>query len=1042
MEGRRRLWTGPHGPSLGHRLIAESPRGAEGLWIAPTPPARDRLARDLARVARGPSPATIWTWEDLWDAVRGRRGEGPVRASAAALRAALNESVARAGREGSLRSLGASSDTPGFRARLARKVASWTRQGRDERSSPPEDAVASAEWSIFVAYRRLLARWGWEDGDGFALWAARTLRDAIPEGLLPHPEVCLLGPFGSRTIEIAVEALHRSAGSMTVLLTCAPGGGSDRERERFLAWGFEERAIPISSGMPAGPARIVARLFADDDRDASQEIDGLEVRGAPEGEGQALIVARRVRDLLEGGSPPDEILVVVPRPGESCAVVVETLRAWDIPVAHAECGRYATESAVAALRGAMLLPVEGWESDRVVSLLRNGRVRPPWPEAAPALALASAATAIRESRAHRDPSAIRSALRKAATTREGDDSRTRLGRLIRSRASAALPVFDRLVAAVADAARPGAWDVLVRRLDRLAEALGIAPDPALDALRGALEDQGELLDRLGRGADVWSWAAFADEVDAAIRDLALESPPVVPDGVRVVGPGDAEGAAFRHVILADLAEGTYPSRSALDAAKSDDPAGLEELFGREKARFLGLCGAASESLTLAYPTVDERGYPLLAAGFLGDVARLFSPEAWSRAGRLLDRVDAVLPEDLAFAPIEARVHAVAGSCLRGDASPLDALAREARHRGPLAGTARALRLAHWRSRSRRFGRYDGRLDDPRIADRLAAMFGSHDRPFSTSQLESLALCPFQFFQRYVLALDPPEDRLEMQEDPARRGSLLHRALEALHTRLRDLPAEDGTSPIDRVAVGIGPALEEILRGEREPDSEIDRGLAAIEAARILRLGRRYASQYRRYVEKQGRAASGRYFEVAFGRPGDAYPALEIGDPPHGIAVSGVIDRIDFVESEGRPLFRVIDYKSGSGADPRDIDAGIALQLPLYAIAAERMIFGVERAAPLDAAYWAIRGKGFKPARAMTAEGDRAADVEAEWLRFSASLRGYLLALVERLRAGDLPLKPRKADCQGHCDYQFVCRITQARRAAKAWPESPNLEVRS
>ena len=54
-----------------------------------------------------------------------------------------------------------------------------------------------------------------------------------------------------------------------------------------------------------------------------------------------------------------------------------------------------------------------------------------------------------------------------------------------------------------------------------------------------------------------------------------------------------------------------------------------------------------------------------------------------------------------------------------------------------------------------FGEYDGLLKDGNVVLNIADSFNSSYR-FSASQLETYIACPFQFFCRYVLKLEPAE----------------------------------------------------------------------------------------------------------------------------------------------------------------------------------------------------------------------------------------------------------------------------------------------
>ncbi len=493
----------------------------------------------------------------------------------------------------------------------------------------------------------------------------------------------------------------------------------------------------------------------------------------------------------------------------------------------------------------------------------------------------------------------------------------------------------------------------------------------------------------------------------------------------------AEGAVVAHLIVANMAEGTFPSR--LSVGEEIDPLGGP--FGREMARFLRLISSARESLTLVYPTTDENGLELAASGFLEDVRCVFAPEAWSKLETAIGRLDPVLPEALARSAAERRVRAVHLACNEGKFGPLDGLLRDPNQRTVLGSTAKALRLAHWRSRRERFGPYDGQISDPRIRELVAKDFSADRAVLSASHLETFALCPFQFFQKYVLKLEPPEDREELEDDLTARGNLLHKALERLHIQLRDVPGDPGRTTADRVDAQIGLAILAIMETQPAAASAIEEGLRTIEAERLRRTGRNYVKQFRKYVQKDGLDSVSRHFEVAFGKPDSEYPALRIGEPPRAIELQGVIDRIDMLDRDGMPMFRVIDYKTGSVPSEKELQSGEKLQLSLYALAAERVILADLKASPLDAAYWGIRKEGFKKMHTMSSGPG---EVEEAWSRFSDDLECYILNLVDRLRHADFPVAPRPHDCTRLCDYRFVCRVAQVKRAGKTWGDLPRL----
>jgi RecB family exonuclease len=170
----------------------------------------------------------------------------------------------------------------------------------------------------------------------------------------------------------------------------------------------------------------------------------------------------------------------------------------------------------------------------------------------------------------------------------------------------------------------------------------------------------------------------------------------------------------------------------------------------------------------------------------------------------------------------------------------------------------------------------------------------------------------------------------------------------------------------------------------------------------------------------------------------SHPPLEIGPPDRGALLYGVIDRIDILPHEGRRLFRVIDYKTGHVPEPAELKGGTALQVPLYALAAERLLSASGGGEPLDAGYWGINGQGYRPGATMAALRDGELRPEPKWEAFRAALERYIVDLIGRLRAADLPVSPRREDCTRGCDYKTVCRIHQVRRAERSWIERPAL----
>lgn len=1052
---RRRLWMGPCRALWAMRAaaLAEAPREPSSLWIVPSAAAREPLLRDLA-IGRGPvCGLRVWTWEDLWTAVARQGPQPPARLGPAGVRAAVNEAVGRALRAGQLEAVRPIAEAPGFRRLLSQHFAAWAREERAPGGKPPgESAAEREEWRLYGHYRAVLEQAEAVDPEGFAAWASVAWRRSPEQVLLALGFVTVLEPAAlSRAEERGLELLRDHADRLLITLlwdeetsladVYAPAA---RLHDRLARkWKLAVTKFEAGPERPAGLCALDRELFRADahERALLDQAQGLAIRGAPQGEGVGLELAHRVRTRVEAGSALEDILIVVPHWDEDAAVACDVLEQCGWPVWADRRRPLASAPAVAALLLAMRVPAHGWECADLIPLLRNQWIRPAWPELSPPQTLAATAAALRDARVFRGRDALADALGRLADSgdaeRPGSDVRLEQTRALRARM--ARPVFERLVKAFAVVEGWATWTGQVERLHRLAGELGIAGNdsgsdsgPAnaagLDLLLSALAEHGLMLEHAGRGDEAWTWPEFAHEVGRMVRELRVPPPADSSGKVRVAAIAAAEGRLARHVLLANLVEGSLPAADvvALDAADSAGAATARLACGREMLRFLRVAGQAGESLDLIYPTTDEKGQTLLPAGFLREVQERLGPGAAEAISQAIPQFQpALLPAELARAPRDARVRAVALALLRNEGDELRRVAARPEHRGPLQSTAAALRVAQWRfGRLNRFGRYDGQLTAPAIRARLARMF----EEFTPSQLESLAFCPYQFLAKYVLRLEPVEERDELEDDYSWLGSVLHLVLERLHSTLLATPINPERDGPDAFWTRLQGTITSTIAEEPPPASEAERQRFAIDSARLMRTGERYAAQHDRYVKQEGRPVECRKVEVGFGHDAaGSGPGLVLGQGDQAVHLRGRIDRIDLIGTPEDGQLRVIDYKSRGVPAASDVKSGLALQLPIYALAAFRLSLVPTGSRPADFGYWGLRKEGYKSVPIKHQE------------RFFEGLEQFVVAMVEQLRHGGLPVAPRKDDCASKCDFRQVCRIGQVRAAGKDWAGRPKLE---
>jgi hypothetical protein len=971
--------------------------------------------------------------------VRSRAGDGPWRLGAVGARAVLLEAIERCEAAGTLGPLGPVADRPGLRRRLSHAFAGWTRTGQGE-PSLIERPVEKAEREVFRAYRAILKKIDAVDEDGLAAWASRCLLKRPPASWRDLGAVVVMGlPARDRPTWRGLMALTRQARAVEVHLPWddrlpeISSASCGRLRDRLRARGFEEIASHEGEGevevevevvtRPAGLAALGPCLFGDGG--ARLATDGLSLRGAPRGEGVALATARAVLDRIADGARPDDVTVFLPSADEQAALVVETLAAWGVPVEPELPSKLASDPSVTALLLAASLPAEDWEIGAMTRFLRNRMISPTWDDAPGRDALDRAAACLHAQRVYRGDQAIEKSLERSASrlkgNREGEDNARSL------RAAEAARTVRSIFDAIRPEARSGPWWAQVDRLERLRVKLGLN-GPGVESLREALEDHGAVLDGLERADETRSWSSFVTMAQGLAREM--DGPSLIAPGasVRVTTIDRAGGLGTASVIIAGLAEGTFPRRDALDQG---DP---EASHAREAARFLMISALARQNLTLIYPTTDEKGQELLTAGFVEEVRRSLGPDAAASITREVRRLDPSFEPEFCVAGRDVRARAIT-EARDGRADALRLIARRGENRRVLDGAAIVLRLAEARSPFRpRYGRFDGRLSDPDAIADLTRRF-AEDRPvLSASQLESLSHCPFQFFLRYATRVEPTEGPGELDADHAVRGSLVHRVLENFHQALASLDM-----PMETVVESMGAVLADVLDGEPPPVGDVDAGLRRIESLRFQRFVSTYAHQLKDYLlaHPDARPIVHRCeASFGFGEMGEA-DALEVGDGPDRVMIQGKIDRIDVFETPRGRLFRVIDYKTGHCPSKTEVKQGLALQLPLYAMAVERLVLK-DGSRLMDFGYWSLKDSGFSPARGKLPRKNEAVVPLASWGRDLGRLERFIGDLLGRLRAGDFPVHPRVGpkDCGRVCDYRRVCRIGEVGRAGRAWPEQP------
>ncbi len=491
--------------------------------------------------------------------------------------------------------------------------------------------------------------------------------------------------------------------------------------------------------------------------------------------------------------------------------------------------------------------------------------------------------------------------------------------------------------------------------------------------------------------------------------------------VFVAPPAYARGMAFDVVIVPGLAERMFPRKLTEDPVLADAPRRAispwlrrqEDRVAAERVALRLATGAAGARAIFSYPRLDlDQGRPRVPSFYALEILRAAEGRL-PGFDELARRAACVRAARLGWPAPEAPADAI--DTAEFDLAMLDGLL--AREPATTAGAAhyllneqsnehlpRALR-ARARRWLRRWTPADGLVEPTPEARAVLRRHQLSNRAYSPTALEHFAACPYRFFLRTILRLEPLE-RAEALEvlDPLTRGALVHEVQFEFLTGLRN----QGALPVtpETLTVALGALEAAVERGAARWHDEL---APAIE--RVWRDGiDGVRADLREWLRRMARDPEGwrpERFELAFGLAGRerADPASS-GEPARldaGLTLRGSIDLVERA-SDGR--LRVTDHKTGRVRAQKGlvIGGGRILQPVLYALAAERVLGEPVAAGRL---YYCTAAGGYEERVVEIGPAARAA------------ARAFAGTLAGALSEGFLPAAPGKGECEW-CDYRRVC----------------------
>jgi len=575
------------------------------------------------------------------------------------------------------------------------------------------------------------------------------------------------------------------------------------------------------------------------------------------------------------------------------------------------------------------------------------------------------------------------------------------------------------------------WSVLINALHSLNQA-----DSWINEQSSTLEIS-KLLDLLELIADEQHLPAKHDET-GRVRILTAES---------------ARHESVRHVFLAGLSEDAFSVIQPENRSDSEDQS-VDTLLDLSEPMFTfySLVTRASESLTISYPAMDDKGQQLPPSPLLTELERCFLPAAIPIKTQQL--AEAILVDELPLSRSEYRQAAV-DRALDKNYGWLAGLLSQPDLTG--AGILGAVGSVISRANRNEFGEYEGLMLGEEAREALAIRFGG-SHLWSPSQLEGYAACPFRFFAEQLLSLEPLGE-LTLASDAGRRGSLLHQVLAKVH---QELSTQAARSPDDDSwQADLAERFLKALDAEvaATPLGGLEQSLREIERRQIAAWSTQYAQQESDYQDRWrdlDEPLRAEHFEVRFGpkvQSSANYPEQALSTPQpfeldlntERIRITGQIDRIDIGRVGEVTVFNVIDYKSGREVRLKDeaVQAGRQLQLPLYAIAAEELLLADRHAEALAAGYWSIQGRGFeKGALELRRAEGRTLACSEKWQNIQPQILATIQELVAGIRAGQFPVYNEDQHCTRWCPQSTICRVAQIRSLDKQWPPESPVEATS
>jgi ATP-dependent helicase/nuclease subunit B len=1001
---------------------------------------KDRLLADSERgVILTPR---IVTFDDLAQRILTSTAHLPPTAQLSAMRRRLmlRSIVADLDQAGTLTRLRRLRNAPGLLPAIEASLAELKRA-----AIAPEDLTGVIDpdlldqdiLAIYERFQATLQAEGLTDVEG-RMWLARdVLSNAATHGLpvpgLVETDLVIADGFTEFTpTQLQILQLLSQRVSRTIITLPYAADG----RERLWQWSqrtlrrleatFNSVMTHVQTvGRTQGPLNAIASDLFADTPSAPLACEAFSLIRAAGKDAEIAAVARRIKRLIFDGTPASSIVIISRSDTDYADVLGRVLEDHDLPTS--QLPRSLTEVPIIRFLLAVATLSPNYSAESVKAVIGNSYFCPE------ALGNFTAATAQTLGQALTEANVLAGLM----ACRQGIDRYQRRQTVEHSMSDDAAPppplpgpLFEAIVSlAELDLVS------LIDRLNLRSVALQAdSPDliardlRALAALQAAIPAD---------GAEALSLPALTDAL------TQIPAPPARREQlISHLNALDARAIRYDHVFLVGLNEAVFPSRVTHSPLISEprrrrwNSKGLEldireDLLAREMLLFYLVCTRAETSLTISFLDSDANGMPKGVSAFLTALLDLVpNPDdidteviplgtwAGSATDSTMSRRDAIRQTI---------------STVLADETPASA--------GILAWTMGHLpRSLRWAARGtyanecrwhRPGSAYDGILSDSALTAGLAEQYPRH-AVFSAGQLECFHRCPWQYFARYLLGLEPTSQPAYTM-DALHRGLYIHHVLFDFMTHLvarHGAWTELTDEGLDELLDAASAQAARRLAHHVPPTHE---ALRHVELAQLHHRIRQYL-----LTQRALHICRPVHFEWGFGMgqttPDDDWDPTSDSHiaafvtPIGPVRLRGRVDRIDEIDTPDGPTHAIVDYKTGRKPKIDDIADGHDMQLLLYTdIVAQRF----DRPC-IGGGYHRIAGTcdvtefATQPISASRAVGPDAFEAAMD------NLRNVVAHDITQLAAGWFPLASPN-ECPSWCSYRRICHLSKARAALHAEP---------